>query len=138
MEAYEPKLVCFSCDFGWGYVSGHGTLAHQIDRWIPVTCSSKVDSVYVLEALEKGADGILILGCPEGRCHFEDGNFRTEKKVYLLQKVLEAYGIEKERLRMVLSNDPEGERIPELINEMKKTLIRLGPIRRTAGRGMPI
>jgi F420-non-reducing hydrogenase iron-sulfur subunit len=130
MDAFDPKVVCFSCDFGWGFVSGHETLAPQVENWIPVTCSSKVDSVFILEAFEKGADGVLILGCPEGRCHFEDGNFRTEKKVYLLQKVLETYGIERERLRMVLSNDPEGERIPELVGEMKQALIKLGPIRK--------
>jgi F420-non-reducing hydrogenase iron-sulfur subunit len=130
MEAFDPKVVCFSCDFGWGYVSGHEALAPRMENWIPVTCSSKVDSVFILEAFEKGADGVLILGCPEGRCHFEDGNFRTEKKVYLLQEVLQAYGIEKERLRMVLSNDSGGERIPELVGEMKQALIKLGPIKK--------
>jgi F420-non-reducing hydrogenase iron-sulfur subunit len=128
MDAFDPKVVCFSCDFGWGFVSGHEALSPLVENWIPVTCSSKVDSVFILEAFEKGADGVLILGCPEGRCHFEDGNFRTEKKVYLLQKVLETYGIERERLRMVLSNNPEGERIPELVGEMKQALIKLGPI----------
>ena len=130
MEAYVPKLVCFSCDFGWGYISGHDALVPQIDNWIPVTCSSKVDSAYILEAFERGADGVLILGCPEGRCHFEDGNFRTEKKVYLLQEVLEAYGIERDRLRMVLSNNPGGGQIPKLIEEMKKALGKLGPVKR--------
>jgi F420-non-reducing hydrogenase iron-sulfur subunit len=130
MEAFDPKVVCFSCDFGWGYVSGHEALAPQVENWIPVTCSSKVDSVFILEAFEKGADGVLILGCPEGRCHFEDGNFRTEKKVYLLQEVLQTYGIEKERLRMVLSNDSGGERVPELVGEMKQALIKLGPIKK--------
>jgi F420-non-reducing hydrogenase iron-sulfur subunit len=129
MEAFDPKVVCFSCDFGWGYVSGHNALSPKIENWIPVTCSSKVDSAYILEAFEKGADGVLILGCPEGRCHFEDGNFRTEKKVYLLQKVLETYGIEKERLRMVLSNNPGGEEIPGLIDSMKEVLIKLGPMK---------
>ncbi len=127
MAAYVPRVVCFSCDFGWGYVSGHDALASQMDNWVPVTCSAKVDTTYVFEAFEKGADGVLILGCPEGRCHFEDGNFRTEKKVYLLQKVLETFGIEKERLRMVLSNNPGGEKIPELIDEMKQVLVKLGP-----------
>lgn len=131
METYEPKVVCFSCDFGWGYVSGHNKLGADIENWIHVTCSSKVDSAYILEAFEKGADGVLILGCPEGRCHFEDGNFRTEKKVYLLQKVLEAYGIERERLRMVLSNNPDGKEIPRLVEEMKELLIRLGPMKRS-------
>ena len=130
MEEFVPKIICFSCNFGWGYLSGHDTLVPEIENWVPVTCTSKVDSNYILEAFEKEADGVLILGCPEGHCHFEDGNFRTEKKVYLLQRVLEAYGIEQERVKMIFSGDPDGKKIPELENEMKGELKKLGPVKR--------
>ncbi len=129
MQAFSPKVVCFSCDFSWGYLSDHDRMASGTEYWIPVTCSSKVDTTYVLEAFEKGADGVLILGCPQGRCHFEDGNLRTEKKIYLLQGVVEAYGIERDRIRMVFANNPDGQEIPRLIDEMKRDLVRLGPVK---------
>ena len=130
MEEFVPKIICFSCNFGWGYLPDRDTLAPEIENWVPVTCIAKVDSAYILEAFEKEADGVLILGCPEGHCHFEDGNFRTEKKVYLLKRVLEAYGIERERVKMIFSSDPDGSKIPELVNEMKGDLIKLGPMKR--------
>ena len=130
MQAFSPKVVCFSCDFSWGYLSDHDHIASGTEHWIPVTCSSKVDTTYILEAFEKGADGVLILGCPQGRCHFEDGNLRTEKKIYLLQSVVEAYGIERDRIRMLSANDPSGQKIPQLIDEMKRDLVGLGPVKR--------
>lgn len=130
MEEYTPKIICFSCDFGWGYLSDHDTLTSEIEHWIPVTCSAKVDSTYIFEAFRKGADGILILACPEGQCHFEDGNFRTEKRVYLLQRVLDAYGIKRERLKIICASDSDGKKIPLLVNEMKEDLKKLGPMKR--------
>ncbi len=114
----------FFCKFGWGYNLGDKNL--DLDNCIPVTCSSKIDTLYILEAFKRGADGVLILGCPEGRCHFEDGNFREEKKVYFIQRILEDFGIKKERLRMVLSKDPSGKDIKTQIEEMENTLKQIG------------
>ena len=129
MEDYRPKLICFSCKFGWGCLSGEETLASRIENWIPVVCSGKIDTSQILKAFRAGADGVLILGCSEGHCHFQDGNYQTRKKVYLLQKVIEAFGIERERLQIDLSLDPEGQNIPQLINAMKENLAKLGPVK---------
>lgn len=130
MSDYEPKLVCFTCDFSWGYLSEKDTLNSRIDHWVPIVCSGRIDATYVLDAFNAGADGVLILGCPEGDCHFQDGNFEARKKVYLLQKLLEDYGIERGRLRIELSQDPAGDRIPKLIEEMKDSIRRLGPVKK--------
>lgn len=130
MEKYSPKLVCFSCKFGWGYLSDEPALASRITNWIPVICSGKIDTSHILKAFRAGADGVLILGCSEGHCHYQDGNVQTEKKVLLLQKVLETFGIEPERLTIRFSVDAEGKSIPLLINTMEKKLVKLGPIKR--------
>ncbi|OGP51116.1 MAG: hypothetical protein A2Y79_03220 [Deltaproteobacteria bacterium RBG_13_43_22] len=130
MAESNPKLVCFSCKFGWGYLSEESALASKITNWIPVVCSGKIDTSHILKAFRAGADGVLILGCSEGHCHFQDGNIQTEKKVLLLQKVLETFGIEQERLEIQLSMDPDGQNIPLLIKKMEENLIKLGPIKR--------
>ena len=128
MSNFEPKLVCFSCKFGWGYLADEASLSSQIQNWIPIICSGKIDAKHVVEAFRHGADGVLILGCPEGDCHYQDGNFETKKRVQLLHKVLDSYGIEPERVRMELSLDPEGKRIPELVKSMGETVRELGPV----------
>lgn len=131
MSGYEPKLVCFSCKFSWGYLTDEDTLSSKIDNWVPLICTGKIDATHMLDAFRQGADGILILGCPEGDCHYQDGNYEAKKRVYLIRKLLESVGIEKERIRIELSIDPEGKRIPKLAEEMRKELAKLGPAKRS-------
>ena len=130
MSSYEPKLVCLSCKFGWGYLNDENELAGQIKNWVPIVCSGKVDSSHILNAFKQGADGVLILGCRGGDCHYQDGNYEAKKRVLLLHRVLESYGIEKERLRIELSLDPQGNRIPQLVKEMSEGLKKLGPLKK--------
>ena len=138
MSQYKPKLVCFSCKFGWGYLADEDTLSNEIENWIPIICTGKIDATHIINAFEEGADGILILGCPEGDCHYQDGNYEAKKRVYLVRRLLESIGIEKERIRIELSIDPEGKRIPQLVKEMSKELIKLGPSKKAeAAEKMP-
>jgi F420-non-reducing hydrogenase iron-sulfur subunit len=127
LSEYKPKVVCFSCKFGWGYLADEAALSSQIKNWIPVICTGKIDATYMLDAFREGADGVLILGCPEGDCHYQDGNYEARKRIRLLQRILESRGIEKERLRIKLSTDPYGSRIPQLVEEMSKDIAKLGP-----------
>ena len=130
MSEHNPKVVCFSCKFSWGYLTDEATLSAQIKNWIPIICTGKIDTTHILDAFKEGADGILILGCPEGDCHYQDGNYEARKKIYLVRRLLESYGIEKERLRLELSIDPDGSRISQLMKEMSKDLAKLGPVRK--------
>ena len=132
MSQYKPKVVCFSCKFGWGYLTDEDTLSSEIANWIPIICTGKIDATHMIDAFDEGADGILILGCPEGDCHYQDGNYEAKKRVYLLRRLLESIGIAKERIRIELSIDPEGRRIPQLVKEMSKELAKLGPSKRGA------
>lgn len=134
MSEYKPKIVCFSCKFGWGYLTDEADLVDKVENWIPIICTGKIDATYMVKAFEEGADGILILGCPEGDCHYQDGNYEVKKRVHLFRKVLESIGIEKERVRLELSVDPDGRRIPQLVREMSKELAKLGPCRKTKAR----
>ena len=138
MSEYKPKVVCFSCKFGWGYLADEAALSREIENWIPIICTGKIDATQMMDAFEKGADGILILGCPEGDCHYQDGNYEVKKRVYLMRRLLESMGIEKERIRIELAIDPEGRRIPQLVKEMSKELTKLGPCRKAeASAKMP-
>jgi F420-non-reducing hydrogenase iron-sulfur subunit len=130
MSNFKPKLVCFSCRFGWGYLGDEAVLTSQIKNWIPIICSGKIDAAHIIDAFRQGADGVLILGCPEGDCHYQDGNIEAKKRVYLIQKVLSSYGIEQERVRIELSIDPEGKKIPGLVAQMSDTLQKMGPLKK--------
>ena len=118
----KPTIVCFSCKFSWGYLTDDAVLAADIKNWIPIICAGKIAPRYVLNAFAHGADGVLILTCPEGDCHYQDGNIEAKKRMALLRQALLTHGIQPERVRMVLSRDPEGKDIPGYINELAKTV----------------
>lgn len=128
MATFEPKIVCFSCNFGWGYLTDGEVRRMRVKHWVPVLCSGKIDTTHILEAFRSGADGVLILGCLDGDCHFQDGNYQTRKKVQLLQRILPSFGVDPRRVRMELSLDPEGNSIPKIIEEMSRDLKSIGPL----------
>jgi F420-non-reducing hydrogenase iron-sulfur subunit len=130
LSDYKPKVVCFSCKFSWGYLTDEYALSSKIHNWVPLICTGKIDATDMLDAFSAGADGILILGCPEGDCHYQDGNYEAKKRVYLIRRLLESVGIEKGRIRIELSADPRGESIPKLVDEMRKELAKLGPAKK--------
>jgi coenzyme F420-reducing hydrogenase delta subunit len=118
----KPVIVCFSCKFSWGYLTDDAVLAAQIKNWVPIICAGKIAPRYVVDAFAHGADGVLILACPEGDCHYQDGNIEAKKRMALLRQVLITHGIQPERVKMVLSRDPEGKDIPRYIDEFAGTI----------------
>lgn len=128
---HNPRIVCFTCRFGWGYLNETGRFA-DLHEVIPVLCSGKVDTASIMDAFRKGADGVLILGCPDGECHYQNGNYQARKRVLLMRKALEAFGIEQERIGIELDVDPEGTKIDGIIDDMRERIARLGPLSPTA------
>ena len=66
LKSQKLKVVCFTCNFGWGYLGDRQELSEKIPNWIPIPCIGKIDATDVMGAFKSGADGVLILGCPEG------------------------------------------------------------------------
>ncbi len=96
-------------------------------RIIRVPCTGKVDIIHLLRAFEKGADGVYLVGCMEGNCHFESGNLRARKRVERTQNILNSIGIEGERLQMYNLSASEAPRFVEIALEMAEKIRNLGP-----------
>lgn len=94
---------------------------------ILVPCTGKVDVLYMLRAFEKGADGVYAVGCMEGDCHFNNGNFRARKRVQQVQKILDTISIGGERAQMYNLSSSEGPRFAEIAVEMDAKIRELGP-----------
>ena len=98
-------------------------------RSIRVMCSSRVEPEFVLETLRDGADGVLILGCHPGECHYVDGNLRTLRRFLLLKKVLRQLGVEDERVQLEWTGASEGSVLAATVDRMTEDLRALGPLR---------
>jgi len=81
----------------------------------------------MLRAFEKGADGVYVVGCLEGDCHFNNGNFRARKRVGQVRKILETIGIGGERAQMYNLSSSEGPRFAEIAVEMDAKIREMGP-----------
>ncbi len=94
---------------------------------IRVPCTGKVDLIHLLHALEKGADGVCVVGCLEGDCRFKTGNLRARKRVEQAKSILEAIGMGGDRVRMFNLSSSEGPRFAQYATEMDEQIRNLGP-----------
>ena len=97
-------------------------------RVIRIMCSGRVDPQFILDALARGADGVLIGGCHPGDCHYVEGNYKMLRRFRLLRRMLSDMGIEPERVRLEWISAAEGDKVKLVINEMSAQLSALGPL----------
>jgi coenzyme F420-reducing hydrogenase delta subunit len=96
-------------------------------RIVRVPCSGKVDLIHILRAFEKGADGVCVLGCLEGDCHFNSGNLMARRRVEQAREILNSIGIEGERVKMYNLSSSEGPRFAQYATEFTEEINALGP-----------
>ncbi len=131
MTDFEPNIIgflCNWCSYAGADLAGTSRLKYPANiKTIRVMCSGRIDPVYVLEALKKGADGVLIAGCHPGDCHYQSGNYKANRRIKLLKKMVEELGIEPERIRFEYVSASEGKKFSDLVNEMTEEIRKLGP-----------
>jgi coenzyme F420-reducing hydrogenase delta subunit len=80
-----------------------------------------------MRSFEKGADGVYVVGCREGDCHYNNGNFRARARVEQTQKVLETLGIGGVRLQMYNLSSSDGPMFAKYAEEMHARILEAGP-----------
>jgi len=81
----------------------------------------------LLRAIQQGADGAYVVGCLEGTCHYNEGNFRARERVEHVKTLLEEIGLEGERVRMYNLSSGEGPTFAAYAKEMTELIQTLGP-----------
>jgi len=129
---FEPRLVgflCNWCSYTGADLAGTARMIYAPNvRIIRVMCSGRVDPQFVLKAFKEGADGVLISGCHPGDCHYQEGNYKALRRYKLLSKMLEQFGIEKERFRLEWVSAAEGIKFQAVCNEFTEQIRKLGPL----------
>ncbi len=129
---FEPLIVTFLCN--WCSYAGAdlaGTSRMQYPpnlKVIRVMCSGRVNPIFVVNALQQGADGVLIGGCHPGDCHYERGNYLARRRFAVLKKLLEYLGIDSGRVQMTWVSASEGKKFAEVVTKVTEDIRKLGPI----------
>ncbi len=129
---FEPNIVAFLCNwcsYAGADLAGTSRIQYPPNvRVIRVMCSGRVNPLFVMNALQQGADGVLISGCHPGDCHYMQGNYYARRRFNLMRNFLEYLGVEPERVRMSWVSASEGAKWKEVIEEVVNGVKAVGPM----------
>lgn len=118
----EPSILVFACNwcsYAGADLAGVSRLEMPPNcRVVRVMCSARVRPEFVIAALSRGIDGVVVLGCHPGDCHYSEGNYYTRRRAFLLKGLLEYVGIEPERFQLRWISASEGAKFAQTITEI--------------------
>jgi len=91
-------------------------------------CTGRVDPTMIAEAFVNGADGVMVIGCHFGDCHYITGNVQGKIKVGLAERVLTYVGLNPKRVAFDQCSSAEGERFVKLVTNFNQGVRELGPL----------
>jgi len=129
---YEPSIIgflCNWCSYRGADAAGMARLKYPPNvKIIRVPCSGRISPELVLRTFREGADGVMVLGCHIGDCHYSTGNHRTAKRMPVLKKLLEYTGIDPDRLVINWVSAAEGEKFSVVIKDFTEKIKALPPL----------
>jgi F420-non-reducing hydrogenase iron-sulfur subunit len=129
---FEPKIVGFLCN--WCSYTGADLAGVSRIKSVPnvriirTMCSGRVDPAFILKAFQRGADGVVVMGCHFGDCHYQEGNYKSMRRVRFLSRLIARFGIDPRRLRLEWVSASEGDRFAEVVNTFTEEVRSLGPL----------
>lgn len=130
-EQFEPTILAFACHwctYSGADLAGLNRMNYPASvRVLRVPCSSRVSPQYILSALNKGIDGVLVCGCHPGDCHYVSGNFYAKRRLMAFKRLLEYTGMEPERLQVRWISGSEAGKFRDLVIEVSEQIKELGP-----------
>ena len=99
-------------------------------------CTGRVDPTMIAEAFINDADGVMVVGCHFGDCHYITGNVQGKIKVGLAERVLTYVGLSPKRISFDQCSSAEGERFVKLVTDFNQGVRELGSL--GTGDGLPL
>lgn len=126
---FTPKITLFHCINTFKEVADlAGVRDVQCEiKTVKLPCSSMVKDVFLLRAFEAGADGVIVLVCPEGECRYVEGNLRAKKRVFWVKRLLDEIGLNGNRLSLFNISSLDEATAVEIIKKIGVNLHELGP-----------
>jgi len=132
-DEFEPNILVFCCNwcsYAGADLAGVSRFQYPPNiRIIRVMCSSRVEPTFVLRAFDNGIDGLLVIGCHMGDCHYMKGFEYTQVRMCHLKNLIKYIGIEDDRFQLHSISASEGKQFSELIKDFTNKIIELGELK---------
>ncbi|TXT59425.1 MAG: hypothetical protein BAJALOKI2v1_210026 [Promethearchaeota archaeon] len=127
--SFEPKILgflCNWCSYAGADLAGVSRIQYPPNiRVLRVMCSGRVDPEFIFEGFITGIDGIIVMGCHPGDCHYLEGNYEAEMKFKMVEKFLRFLNFEN-RVRLEWVSASEGNRFAEVVTEFTEQIKSIG------------
>ena len=131
-DGWEPRILgflCNWCSYAGADLAGVSRFQYPATvRIIRVMCSARVEPAFVLRALLKGSDGVLVLGCHFGDCHYISGNYRCRDRMEITKEFLKIAGVDPERLYLGWVSAAEGRQFAQIVASFTDQLVAMGSL----------
>ncbi len=130
-KEWQPAILailCNWCSYAGADLAGSARMQYpETVRIVRVPCSGRADPMFVLKGFQKGFDGVMVLGCHPGDCHYAKGNYYARRRIALTGDLLKALGIAPERFHFEWVSASEGNRFSALVKEFTEQIKAIGP-----------
>jgi len=127
---FKPKIIgflCNWCSYAGADLAGVSRIQYPPNiRIIRLMCSGRVEPYFIFEALKNGIDGVIIMGCHPGECHYMTGNYEAEMKYQLLSSLLKYINLDN-RISLEWVSASEGIKFAEVVTNFTNNIQKLGP-----------
>lgn len=138
MSEFEPNIVAFLCNwctYAGADLAGTSRMKYPPNvKVIRLMCSGRLNPLFIVNALQQGADGVLIGGCHPGDCHYAQGNFFTRRRFPLMKNILEYIGIDPRRVKLAWVSASEGQKFADVITDITRDVEEIGPMEQITRR----
>ena len=128
---FEPIIIgflCNWCSYTGADLAGVARLQYPPNlRPIRVMCTGMVHPDLVMEAFSQGADGVMIMGCHPGECHYREGNTKAAVRAKVISVILQDIGVDPNRFELKWISSAEGSVFAQLITDFTMRIKKLGP-----------
>ncbi len=122
-------FLCNWCSYRAADLAGTSRFGYPATlRDIRIMCTGRLDPTFVMKALRDGADGVLVMGCHPGQCHYEEGNYKAMRRMALLRRTLAQLGVHPDRVQLGWASAAQGALFTETVTAMTERIAALGPL----------
>ncbi|MFX0107996.1 MAG: hydrogenase iron-sulfur subunit [Candidatus Hodarchaeota archaeon] len=134
-KEWQPRIVAFCCNwcsYAGADLAGTSRIQYPTNaRIIRVNCTGRIDMEFILNALDMGADGVLVSGCHPGDCHYTSGNLKLQARWAIMQEAVKQSGVDPRRIRLQWASASEAQIFADGVTKLIEQVKEVGPIRRS-------